>query len=394
MTELALDAWYQLCDRLRAAGEILADPRAPKDAQTQAYGLNYLLNLLNSGIELMTMSVDPEHPEIGRPQDTTKKWGLDCPDALYASTTIDGAGTYLIRGSANTVHYIGISVTSGNLGTSTVRGLGNLSKPGALVVADDGSFTVVCSPDRHDGNWIDTPPEIVHVNFRQFLYDWEHETTAALSIERLDRPTEGTTFTIDEMTRRLDALGSFMTGSTTLWTDFVAGLRTRCLNTFAPPNLQSSNYGGTPDNVYGSGYFELEPDEAVIVECTPPPCHYWNLQIGSYWFESLDFIYRMGSLNGFQARLDESGRFVGVIAHRDPGVANWLDTAGNRVLPATYRWQLPRVDRSDVPTPQARIVPFAQLDQELPAGTPRITPTERADQLERRRRGALRRYGR
>jgi hypothetical protein len=102
----------------------------------------------------------------------------------------------------------------------------------------------------------------------------------------------------------------------------------------------------------------------------------------------------MGALNGHQARLDQQGRFVGVIAHRDPGVWNWLDTAGNRVLPATYRWQLPRVERDQLPTPQARVVPFAALERELPAGTPAITPIERTDQLDRRRRGALRRYGR
>ena len=394
MNDSSVDVWNQLCDRLREAGQILSEPRAPKDASTQAYGLNYLLNLLNSGIELTVMSVDPDHPEIGRPQDATKKWGLDCPDALYARTTIDGAGTYLLRGAPGTAHYVGIAVTAGSLGTATVRGLGNLAKPGDLAVADDGSFAVVFSPDHHDGNWIETPPEILHVSIRQFLYDWENETASALSIERVDRPTAGMSFTAEEMTRRVDALGSFMASSARLWTDFVAGLRERCLNTFAPPNLQSSNYGGTPDNVYGSGYFELAPDEAVIVEFTPPPCHYWNLQIGSYWFESLDFIYRMGSLNGFQARLDDDGRFIGVIAHHDPGVWNWLDTAGNRVVPATYRWQLPRVAREEVPTPRARVVPFTALARELPASTTTITPAQRADQLDGRRRGALRRYGR
>ena len=38
-------------------------------------------------------------------------------------------------------------------------------------------------------------------------------------------------------------------------------------------------------------------------------------------------------LNGHQAVLDD-GVFRAVVAHRDPGVANWLDTAGNRRGPA------------------------------------------------------------
>jgi len=171
MNDSLVDVWNQLCDRLREAGQILSDPRAPRDASTQAYGLNYLLNLLNSGIELTTMSVDPDHPEFGRPQDATKKWGLDCPDALYARATIDGAGTYLLRGAPGTAHYVGIAVTAGNLGTAGVRGLGNLAKPGDLAVAGDGGFAVVFSPDHHDGNWIETPPDIVQVSIRQFLYD-------------------------------------------------------------------------------------------------------------------------------------------------------------------------------------------------------------------------------
>ena len=171
MGDSAVDVWNRLCDQLRLAGQILAEPRAPKDDTTQAHGLNYLLNLLNSGIELTTMSVDPDHPEIGRPQDATKKWALDCPDALYSSTTIDGAGTYRLRGSPGTPHYLGISVAAGSLGTGRVRGLGNRSKPGDLDVAPDGSFSVVFSPHRHDGNWIETPPEIVHISIRQFLYD-------------------------------------------------------------------------------------------------------------------------------------------------------------------------------------------------------------------------------
>ncbi len=81
------------------------------------------------------------------------------------------------------------------------------------------------------------------------------------------------------------------------------------------------------------GTFEIAPDEALILEVTPPECHFWNIHLGDYWGQSLDYTYRQTSLNGHQAVLDSDGVFRAVVAHRDPGVANWLDTAGKRVHP-------------------------------------------------------------
>ena len=139
---------------------------------------------------------------------------------------------------------------------------------------------------------------------------------------------------------------------------------------------------------------ELAPDEAVIIEVTPPPCHYWQFQVGNRWFESLDYTYRQTSLNGHQAVLDADGVFRAVLAHRDPGVANWLDGAGSPVLPMAYRYQLPAVPFEELPTPSSRIVAFADLDRELHPATPLATPEARAEALARRRRAVLRRYGR
>lgn len=378
-------AWHRFCDQLRAAGDILVDPRAPTDDQTQGYGLNYLANLLNSGLEMMVMTADGDHPEIGRPQDATKKWGLDCPDALYSRATIDGQGSYVIKGWGGNPHYLGVSINTGLLGTDQMRTLHNTSSPGPLPRDAGGGFELAIAPAT-EGE--------VHVSVRQFFNDWERETPLRLSIERTDRPAEGLSFAVAQMADRLDHLGAFVAASVKLWPDFVDGLRQRCYNSFAPPNLAASVYGGTPDNVYGSGYFELLPDQAAIIEVAPPPCHFWNIQFGSYWFESLDFVYRQSSLNGHQAQLTADGRLIAVLAHRDPGVWNWFDTASNRVVTATYRWQLIAGDREAAPAPAARIVPFDDLDRELPARTPRISPVARAEQLAARRRGALRRYGR
>ena len=60
----------------------------------------------------------------------------------------------------------------------------------------------------------------------------------------------------------------------------------------------------------------------------------------------------------------------------------------------TYRWQLARIPREELPAPTLRIVAFDDLGAELPASTPRVTPAERAELLERRRLAVLRRFGR
>jgi hypothetical protein len=384
--------WQAFCDELASAGAILDGDRAD-DPATQAAGLRYLLHLVSSGLDLFVHDADPAHPEVCRPQDPDKRWGLDCPDAHYGRAPLDGTGTYRITGGPGDAHYLGITVTAGHLGTQGIRTIGSLSRPGDLACEPDGSFELVVGPDEHPGNWIRTEPDAEAVSFRQFLYDWDRETPSWITIERLDAAGPPVPDPATE-TDRLRALGGFVAGSAKLWDDYVDGLRRDVCNTLGAPKPPSSRYGATPDNVYGSGYFELAPDEAVIIEVTPPACHYWQFQVGNRWFESLDYTYRQTSLNGHQAVLDADGVFRAVLAHVDPGVANWLDAAGSPVLPMAYRYQLPTVAFDELPRPSSRVVRLADLDRELDPATPLITPEARADALARRRRAVLRRYRR
>jgi len=62
-----------------------------------------------------------------------------------------------------------------------------------------------------------------------------------------------------------------------------------------------------------------------------------------------------------------------VIAHRDPGVQNWLDTAGNREGMIQYRWIWTRSN----PQPSVRSVSVAEIARHLPADTPRYSLEQR-----------------
>ena len=95
--------------------------------------------------------------------------------------------------------------------------------------------------------------------------------------------------------------------------------------------------GAAAENRPVIGSWELGPDEALLVEVTPPEGLYWSYSLGNPWWETIDYAGHQSSLNGHQAEVDDDGILRVVIAHEDPGVANWLDTAGHSAGPVILR---------------------------------------------------------
>jgi hypothetical protein len=131
--------------------------------------------------------------------------------------------------------------------------------------------------------------------------------------------------------------------------------------------------------------FDIAENEALVIESELPEQRpYWNIQVIDGLWNQVDYVYRQSSLNGLQAKVDADGKFRAVLAHRDPGVANWLDTGGNLYGMLIGRWYR----CSGHPTPSVTRVKFADLDRHLPEGVARIDGDERAEALRRRRIGS------
>jgi hypothetical protein len=79
-----------------------------------------------------------------------------------------------------------------------------------------------------------------------------------------------------------------------------------------------------------------------------------------------------------------------VIAHQDPGVANWLDTAGHGAGPVILRC----VRTESAPVPETHVVRFDDLRGALPAGTRLVTPEERHRTIASRRLAVSKRFSR
>jgi hypothetical protein len=74
--------------------------------------------------------------------------------------------------------------------------------------------------------------------------------------------------------------------------------------------------------------------------------------------QTYDYLNRRVSLNRRQTHIAPDGSFRMVLAHRDPGVPNWLDTEGRTQGRLFWRFLLPEEPLQPLCT---RVVPVAEL---------------------------------
>ncbi len=378
------EAWNHLLETLQRVGDTVLSGDVPHDPVDTASGIRHLLVLLGIGIdELLRRGLDRVPAIKPSAMDAAYKWGMECPDCIYVGSALTGGTTYRLWGNRGSARYVGLQVMAGM--ASSANALLDEFELDA-----HGNFEIILSAEPHPGNWIPLDDDATMLVVRHFFYDWEHEVPVTMSIEPLSGPA-----TLDEaepvepraaMARQVIALGDFVEENLQFFLGFS---NPEHPNTFLPP-LDGTAMGAAAENRPVIGSWKLAPDEALIIEVTPPEGLYWSYSLGNVWWETIDYGNRQSSLNGFQAVVDDDGLVRVVVAHDDPGVANWLDTAGHREGPIILRC----VRTETAPVPEARVVRFAQLLDELPADVRRITPAEREAAIDIRRRAVSRRFAR
>jgi hypothetical protein len=148
--------------------------------------------------------------------------------------------------------------------------------------------------------------------------------------------------------------------------------------------------GAAAENRPVIGRWALDADEALILEVEPPEGVYWSYSLGNPWWETINYGRHQSSLNAAQAAVDSDGLVRVVLSARDPGVANWLDTAGHSNGAMILRC----VRTETAPTPTARVVKFDDIASALPADTKLVKPQERQTILAARRRAVHERFAR
>jgi hypothetical protein len=347
-----------------------------------AAGFRHLLVLLGTGLDqALRAERDPVLAVKPSGVDAVYKWGMDCPDCIYTGAPLRGGETYRLTGRRGSARYVGLQSMAGMASSANVL----LDE---LDLGPSGEVDLVLSAEHREGNWLPIAENATQLVVRHFFYDWDTEVASSLQIERIGgdgqrapRPQEDPRAVV---ARQLIALGDFVVGNLEFFLQFA---RPETPNSFLPP-LDGTAMGAAAENRPVIGSWELGPDEALVVEVTPPAGLYWSFSLGNPWWETIDYARHQSSLNGHQAVVDDDGMLRAVIAHEDPGIANWLDTAGHSAGPVILRC----VRTETAPVPTARVVPFSEAVASLPAGTRRVTPPERRDAMAARRLAVSKRF--
>lgn len=346
--------WRDFCAQLAEAGEILDRDHSPKSPIDQAEGLRYLSRLTRTALNMLVDSSDPDFPRLFLLCDDAIKIGADNPDNLYQQVVVRGDRDYRISGKRNTVPYLSIGSKANRYAIDgTMASTGEIEFDD-VALGEDGSFEIVASRAEKPGNWLPMAEDTSLIIIRQTFNDKQTEQPADIRVERIsDGPAVPAVLTPEKIAAQLSGSVAWVRGTTSTFADWSEWFRTEPNRIYLGKDQSVfQRAGGDPKIWYGHLYFDLKPDEALVITATPPPCRMWNFQIDNWWMESMDHVNRKVWVNGAQAHYEADGSVVLVCADRDPGYGNWIDLSGHRQGTGLWRW----IEASEHPVPQCKVV--------------------------------------
>jgi hypothetical protein len=363
-------AYDELLAMLRTVGDRFAGTdwglTEPVDV---AEGLRVVIHLLAIGLETQ-FEDDPAHPVFRAIVTPWRKALGDNADARYHDAAVHPAGTYRVRGRTAGAAYVSFTVEAGVADGAFPSGTAGSLNDSGFDMADDGSFEVTVGGPARARGWLALPPDASRITVRHY---WEGVRSPhappvpdlGLSIELVDgdvppapvAPTDGSvaaalrrmaTFV---RSRTLDAIPKPGEGDAP---PFVS----RVPHVFPPPSNPGAHALAAADAAYSMAPYLLGPDDALVMRARWPRCRCANVSLWNRQLQTFDYLRQRVSLNRAQAVAAPDGAVSIVIAHRDPGVPNWLSTEGRPFGLVFWRFMLPE---GPIDTPAAEVVPVDSL---------------------------------
>ena len=339
--------WRELLDAVGAAGDSVTSLAGDAPEIDVAEGLRFVLTVVGDQLDRAALR-DTSRPLFLPGITPVRKLFFDNPDTDYDTAFVRGNRDYVVRGTRGSATYLSFCLYSGNPGRGQATRATNL--PDAdMKFEDDGSFELRLSATEQPGNWLRLEPDSHLLIARQYYLDRETAVPAAYRIDLVGDHVPDVPLTPERFASTANAAAGLVKAATDIAIQRVQAAR-------AQTNMFTYHAGhgvyGTPDARYVACWYELAEDEALVVTAQPPQCRYWGVHLANRWGQSLDSRTRTTVLNSRTSAHGDDGSYRFVVAGRDPGEANWLDTAGHPCGWVLFRWLL----SEDVPMPEATVV--------------------------------------
>jgi hypothetical protein len=369
--EAASESGLALAELRAAIAEVEEGFRAPawrlQGPSDFAEARGYLATTLQHALECW-MPADPLRPAFVRFVTPEKKLLGDNPDAVYFTAPVRADARYRIRGNTAGATYTSFTVEIGTGEGGNSRKIGATLNDSQFQIAPDGSYEIAVSTERQEGNWLRLDPDAGSITTRHY---YERATPIAadrlhhipLVIENAGDPGPAPVPNDAAIAAGLRRAARFL--RTTVQpprTD--AGLPrfvSPVPNQLPQPLLDEGNAEvgfAAADNVYSMAPFLLKPGEALVIRGRFPRCRFANVVLWNRFLQTLDYERRQTSLNRKQAQQEADGSFKMVVAARDPGVPNWLDSEGRPFGTVFWRFQLPEEEIAPLNT---WVVPLSEV---------------------------------
>ena len=315
-------------------------------------GLQYLAGGIAACTHL-AFDYDRDHPFLQSGTGPFTKMGLDNPDTLYFGTRVQAGRDYVVTGTRGTTTDLSFQLLGGEYTDDNV--------PDSETAFDDRQLDIGANGDYE---WRFTPKTNAQLVIREVYNDWSAQR-GKVAIARVD--TAGTApppLTNDLIEKRFAVAGKQLVQRIKTWLQFPQWFYMNIpVNTMVAPRLTP---GGLATQYSSAGHFELTPDQALVITLPATDAPYLGFQLGSLWYVSLDYINHQSSLNGTQAQVDADGKIRIVVADRNPGVTNWVETLGHRKGFLQFRWQRVSRELTEADGPTVELIDINDVAGYLP----------------------------
>ena len=364
-TSESMRAFRQLLDTLAEAGDRYAGPEwglgSPDDV---AGGLRSLAHILEGGL-VGHFEDDPRQPVFRQIVTSTRKSLGDNADAIYFDAAVSSAHHYRVRGKVGGAIYVSFTIEAGAADGGFPTGTVGVLNDTMFDVDGEGRFEIHLGGPPQDRNWIALPDDASQITTRHYWEDVRSPAVPpipdlALEIEVLDHVTPMAAPDDGSVAASLARVERYVRSRTLEMARPGDGDQppfvSREPGVFPAPVKPGTHALAAADAAYSMAPYVLGPDEALVITARWPRCRCANVSLWNRHLQTYDYAHRQVSLNRAQTTLDDDGGFRVVIAHRDPGVDNWLDTEGRPFGMVFWRYFLPE-GRIDTPTAEVITLP-------------------------------------